>query len=182
MCLISHKHMDHHQYWGEFAAIMPTHIFKDRCESQNWKAFGIPLKHGEGQTMTFIIKSLVENKFIFFGTDIEFEPQNEELFLTLKKFEVENYLIECNYNDFLIHCEDVSDEMRKQCKRHLSDNNLINFIKKTGAKNPKIITIHGSNRLSADTYTKKYISSKLLNSTVFIAVGAKNNQKDLFNI
>lgn len=180
MCIISHKHQDHYKYWGEYAAITQTHIFKDRCESQNWKAFGIPLKHGEGQTMTFIIKSLVENKFLFFGTDIEFEPQNLELFEALKFFNVENYLIECNYNDYLFHL--ATDEQRQGCSRHFSDNDVINFIRKTGSKNPKIITIHGSNRLSADTYTKKYISSKLLNATVQIATGAKNNQKNLFII
>ena len=72
--------------------------------------------------------------------------------------------------------------MRRQCKRHLSDNGVVNFIKKTEAKNPKIITIHGSNRLSANTYTKKYLNSKLLNATVEVAVGAKGNQKNLFNI
>jgi Cft2 family RNA processing exonuclease len=178
MCIISHKHMDHHQYWGEYAAITQTHIFKDRCESANWKAFGIPLKHGDGQTMTFIIKSLVENKFLFFGTDIEFEPQNLELFEALKYYNVENYLIECNYNDYLFHL--ATDEQRHGCSRHFSDNDVISFIRKVNPKNPKIITIHGSNRLSADTYTKKYLSSKLLNATVQVAVGAKNNQKNLF--
>jgi len=77
---------------------------------------------------------------------------------------------------------DVTDDMKKQCSRHLSDNDVIKFIKKTGAKNPKIITIHGSNRLSADTYTKKYLSSKLITSTVEVAVGVKGNVKNIFII
>jgi hypothetical protein len=76
----------------------------------------------------------------------------------------------------------ATDEQRQGCSRHLSDNDVVNFIRKSGAKNPKIITIHGSNRLSADTYTKKYISSKLLTATVNVAVGAKNKQKNLFII
>lgn len=182
MCIISHKHMDHHQYWGEFAAITQTTIFERENVSENWKALGFEMKHGEGKTMVYIIKSLVENQFLFFGTDFEFEPQNLELFEYLQTLKVENYLIECNYNDYLMHLEDVTEEMKRQCKRHLSDNNLIKFIKKVNPKNPKIITIHGSNRLSADTYTKKYLNSKLLNATVFVAIGAKNNQKDLFII
>jgi ribonuclease BN (tRNA processing enzyme) len=181
MCLISHKHMDHYQYHGEFAAVMTVHVSEEKNTSQNWKAFGFKVKHGEGVSTAYIIKSLVEDKFLFFGTDFEFEDY-QELFFALKRYNVENYLIECNYNDCLIHMKDVTEDMRKQCKRHLSDNDVIKFIRRSGAKNPKIILIHGSNRLSADTYTKKYISSKLINSTVFVAVGAKNNQKDLFNL
>jgi len=180
MCIISHRHMDHCQYWGEFAAITPTHIFERENKSQNWKALGFEMKHGEGKTMTYIIKSLVENKFVFFGTDIEFEPQNAELFEYLITLNVDNYLIECNYNDYLFHL--ATDEQRQGCRRHFSDNDVVNFIRKVKPKNPKIITIHGSNRLSADTYTKKYLSSKLLNATVQIATGAKNNQKNLFII
>jgi hypothetical protein len=49
-------------------------------------------------------------------------------------------------------------------------------------KNPKIILIHGSNRLSADVYTKKLISSKIINSTVDVAVGAKKGVKNIFTI
>ena len=103
-----------------------------------------------------------------------------DLFKMLNFYHVENFLIECNYNDYLFHI--ANDEQRRGCSRHLSDNDVVNFIKKSGAKNPKIITIHGSNRLSADTYTKKYISSKLITSTVEVAVGAKGNQKNLFII
>jgi hypothetical protein len=138
-------------------------------------------KHGDVQTMCFIIKSLVEDKFLFFGTDFEYS-ENSLLLTWIRMMKVENFLIECNYNDCLIHLKDVTDDMQKQCKRHLSDNDVINFIKKTGAKNPKIITIHGSNRLSADTHTKKYLSSKLITSTIFVAVGVKNGIKNIFII
>jgi Cft2 family RNA processing exonuclease len=179
MCLVSHKHMDHAQYVGEFQAVMPVYVSEEKNQSENFKAFGFKMKHGEVLTTVFIIKSLVENKFLFFGTDFEFNPDSI-IFEVLQKFKVENFLIECNYNDYLFHL--ATDEQRIGCSRHLSDNDVINFVKKSGAKNPKIITIHGSNRLSADTYTKKYISSKLLTATVQIATGAKNNQKNLFII
>ena len=179
MAIISHSHSDHAQYKGEFLAVMPTYLAQEKNVSEHFKAFGFLEKHGDVQTMCFIIKSLVEDKFLFFGTDFEYS-ENSPLLTWIRMMKVENFLIECNYNDCLIHLKDVTDEMRKQCQRHLSDNDVINFIKKTGAKNPKIITIHGSNRLSADTYTKKYLSSKLITSTVFVAVGVKGNVKNIF--
>ena len=179
MCIISHQHMDHAKYKGEFEAVFPTYPAQEQNTSQNWKAFGFKMKHGETSSLSFIIKSLVEDKFLFFGTDMEF-GNYISLFKMLNFYHVENFLIECNYNDYLFHL--ANDEQRRGCSRHLSDNDVVNFIKKSGAKNPKIITIHGSNRLSADTYTKKYISSKLITSTVEVAVGVKGNQKNLFII
>ena len=181
MCIISHSHSDHAKYKNEFSTIMPVYQSQEKNTSEHWKALGFETNHGDCLTTVFIIKSLVEDKFLFFGTDFEYKEYNG-LFLALSIHKVENFLIESNYNDCLIHCKDVTDDMRKQCIRHLSDNDVVNFIKKSGAKNPKIITIHGSNRLSADSYTKTYISSKLLTSTVFVAVGVKGNQKDIFTI
>ena len=180
MCIISHSHMDHAHYKGEFEAVVPTYLEQEKNISQNWKAFGIKLNHGDVKTTTFLIKSLVEDKLIYFATDIQFDSECNEICEALKKHHVENFLIECNYNDYLFHL--ATDEQRQGCSRHLSDNDVVKFIKKTEAKNPKIITIHGSNRLSADTYTKKYLNSKLLNATIEVAVGAKGNQKNLFNI
>lgn len=180
MCIISHSHQDHAQYKGEFSAVMPVYLAYERNVSEHFKAFGMPLNHGDTTTMTFLIKSVVENKFLYFATDIQFDNLAEEVCDDLRHFKVENYLIECNYNDYLFH--KATEEMRQQCSRHLSDNDVISFIKKTGAKNPKIITIHGSNRLSADTYTVKYLSSKLITSTVCVAVGVKGNQKNIFII
>jgi len=180
MCIVSHGHLDHAKSIGEYKAIMPTYIYETKNESENWKAFGFPMKHGIGLTMTFLIKSIVENQFIFFATDVEFEPENLELYEALKFYGVENYLIECNYNDYLFHL--ANEEQRIGCSRHFSDNDVVNFIRKSGAKNPKIITIHGSNRLSADSYTKKYLSTKLKTATVDVATGAKNETKNLFII
>lgn len=180
MCIISHKHQDHHQFWGEFKAMIPVHVSEKCNVSANWKALGFNLKHGEGTSTAYIIKSLVENKFLFFGTDIEFSPDYKELYDYLKDLQVDNYLIECNYNDYLFHL--ATPEQRQGCSRHFSDNDVVNFFKIVRPKNPKIITIHGSNRLSADVYTKKYISSKLLNATVQIAVGQKNGVKNIFSI
>jgi hypothetical protein len=64
----------------------------------------------------------------------------------------------------------------------MGDNDVVNFMRIVKPKNPKIILIHGSNRLSADTYTKKYIGGKLLNATVEVATGVKNGVKNLFII
>ena len=180
MCIISHGHMDHSKYKGEFEAVMPVYLAKEKNVSEHWKAFGMELNHGGTKTTTFLIKSLVEDKLLYFATDIEFDDECTEVCDALRVYHVENFLIECNYNDYLFHL--ATEEQRQGCIRHLSDNDVVNFIKKSGAKNPKIITIHGSNRLSADTYTKKYISSKLITSTVEVAVGAKGNQKNLFII
>jgi len=179
MCIISHSHSDHAKFKGEFEAVMPTHLGETKNVSEHWKAFGFEMKHGDGITLSFIVKSLVEEKYLFFGTDMELLTY-EYLFSCLQFYKVENFLIECNYNDYLFHL--ATEDQRQGCSRHLSDNDVVNFIKKSGAKNPKIITIHGSNRLSADTYTKKYLSSKLITSTVEVAVGVKGNQKNIFII
>lgn len=180
MCIVSHSHMDHAHCIGEFRAMMPTYLSQERNTSENFKAFGFALKHGDGHSTAFIIKSLVENKFLFFGTDMEFSKNYDALYNMLIEYQVENFLIECNYNDFLFHL--ATPEQRIGCIRHFSDNDVINFMKIVKPKNPKIILIHGSNRLSADTYTKKYISSKLINATVSVAVGCQNGVKNLFSI
>jgi hypothetical protein len=159
---------------------MNTHYKEHKSVSQNWKALGFEVKHGESSTTVFIIKSLVEEKFLFFGTDFEFSKEYTELYEALQKHEVENYLIECNYNDYLFH---LADQIQRDgCIRHLSDNDVVNFMRIAKPKAPKIILIHGSNRLSADTYTKKYIGGKLLTATVEVATGVKNGVKNLFVI
>lgn len=179
MCIISHGHVDHSKHKGEFEAVMPVYLAKEKNVSEHWKAFGFLAKHGDGNSIVFIIKSLVENKFLFFGTDFEYD-ENYLVLEIISNYRIENFLIECNYNDYLFHL--ATEEQQQGCIRHLSDNDVINFIRKSGAKNPKIITIHGSNRLSADTYTKKYLSSKLITSTVNVAVGVRGGQKNIFII
>ena len=180
MCIVSHKHMDHAHFVGEFRAMIPVYVSQRENTSTNWKAIGFEVNHGEGKSTAFIIKSLVEEKFLFFGTDFEFSKDYTELYESLKYLKVENYLIECNYNDFLFHL--ATPDQRLGCSRHFSDNDVVNFMRIVQPKNPKIITIHGSNRLSGDTYTKKQISSKILNATVSVAVGQKNGVKNLFTI
>jgi len=178
MCIISHGHADHYKYHGEYKALMPTHYKQRENVSENWKALGFEVKHGESTTTVFIIKSLVENQFLFFGTDMEFSKDYTELYEQLQACEVENYLIECNYNDYLFH---LADQIQRDgCSRHMGDNDVVNFMRIVKPKSPKIILIHGSNRLSADTYTKKYIGGKLLNATIEVATGVKNGVKNLF--
>ena len=180
LCIVSHKHQDHYQFFNEYKAVMPTYLQEKKNESENFKALGFDLKHGDCTSTAYIIFSKVENKFVFFGTDFEFSDDYDELFETLKFYKVENFLIECNYNDYLFHL--ATDEQKIGCSRHLSNNDVVNFIKKVNPKKPKIITIHGSNRLSADTYTKKFISSKILTATVAVATGVKQQTKNLFII
>ena len=180
MCIITHMHGDHAQYIGEYRAVMPVYVSEPKIESKNFKVMGFSMLHGGVVCYSYLIKLLSDNKFIFFGTDFEFSEDYFTLFRALKFYDVENYLIECNYNDYLYH---LADQLQRTgCDRHMSDNDVINFMKLSGAKSPKMILIHGSNRLSADTYTKKYISAKVQNSTVQIATGVKGGQKNIFII
>lgn len=180
MCVISHLHPDHSQYRGEFSAMIPVHLSPEFAESDSFKVSGFQLKHGEMHCTAFIIESKVDGSLLFFGTDFEFSPDYDSLYNELIERRVENFLIECNYNDFLYHL--VTPEQRIGCSRHLSDNDVVNFMRIVKPRNPKIITIHGSNRLSGDTYTRKHLMKKFPNATVAVAVGAKNGNQNLFII
>jgi len=180
MCIVSHSHSDHSKFIGEFLAMIPTYLAQEENVSEHWKAKGFKVKHGDVQSMTFIIKSLAEDKFLFFGTDMEFSKDYNDLYNNLIELKVENFLIECNYNDFLFHL--ATPDQRIGCSRHFSDNDVVNFMKIVNPKDPKIILIHGSNRLANDSYTKKYIGSKLMTATISVAVGQKQGVKNLFNI
>ena len=181
MCIISHKHGDHSFYKNEYQMICSVHEWKQKTESTNFKAFGFPVQHGDVLNYAYLIKLLIDDVFLLFATDLEWEEKTiQEILKNIKHFRVENFLIECNYNDYLYHLAD--NLQRVGCDRHFSDNDLVRFIRQSKAKNPKIITIHGSNRLSADSYTKKYISGKIPTSTVAVAVGAKNGVKNIFKI
>lgn len=103
MCLISHSHTDHSAYINEFKTLMPVMLKHVYSTTKNYKAMGFELEHGDGTTFAYLIKSLVEDKFLFFGTDFEYSDDYEILFHHLKAYNVSNYLIECNYNDFLYH-------------------------------------------------------------------------------
>ena len=83
-------------------------------------------------------------------------------------------------DDYLYHLAD--DMQRIGCDRHFSDNDLVRFIRKIGVKDPTIITIHGSNRLSADSYTRKFIQGRLPASKVAVSVGGKNGVKNIFKL
>jgi len=180
MCIVSHAHSDHAERIGQFRALMPTFLSEEKNESKSFKAMGFPMNHGGVKCYSFLIKLLVEDKFLFFATDFQYSDDYTALYRALQFYKVENYLIECNYNDYLYHMADK--EQRVGCDNHLSDNGLIKFMQKAGAKFPKIITIHGSNRLCADVYTKKYLSSKIAGSKVYIATGAKGGVKNIFLI
>lgn len=180
MCIVSHRHGDHFKNFGEYQAVMPAYLHPEKAESKSFKAMGFSMLHGGEVCYSYIIKSLVENKMLFFGTDFEYSDEYVSLFDALKFYEVENYLIECNYNNYLYHLAD--SEQRRGCDRHMSDDDVIRFIRRAGAKAPKIITVHGSNRLSADMYTKKYLSSRLISSSVSVAIGAKEKTKNIFII
>ena len=178
MCIISHSHSDHYAYSDEYRSMMPVFCKEARVQSDNFKAMGFTMVHGDTISYSYLIKVLTEEKFLFFGTDFEYSDDYTPLYDHLKQYNVSNYLIECNYNDYLYHL--AKDEQRIGCDRHMSDNDVIRFIRNVKPVNPKIILIHGSNRLSADSYTKKYIQSKLMTAKVFVATGVKAGQKNLF--
>lgn len=180
MCVISHLHSDHSQYRGEFSAMIPVHVSPESSESDSFKVSGFPLKHGEMHCTGFIIELKVDGSLLFFGTDFEFSPDYDLLYNALIERRVENFLIECNYNDYLYHL--ATPEQRIGCIRHLSDNDVVNFMRIVKPRNPKIITIHGSSRLSGDTYTRNYLMKKFPNATVAVAIGAKNGNQNLFII
>ena len=181
MCIISHSHGDHAYYANQYQMICSVHKWEQKVESTSFKAFGFKVEHGGVLNYAYLIKLLIDDEFIFFATDFEYQEEKINLIIdNLNKFEVENFLIECNYNDYLYHLAD--DEQRSGCDRHFSDNDLIKFIKLTNARNPKIITIHGSNRLSANSYTKKLIQGRIPTSTVAVAVGAGQGVKNIFKL
>lgn len=181
MVLITHSHGDHSFYANQYEMMCTVHRWKQRAESDNFKAFGFEVIHGDVLNYAYLIKFLEDDRFLFFATDLEYEEESlQPIFKALKFHKVENFLIECNYNDYLYH---LADEVQRiGCDRHFSDNDLIKFIQKTNAKEPKIITIHGSERLSGDAYTKKMIKGRIPNATVAVSIGAKNGVKNLFKL
>lgn len=181
MVIITHSHGDHSFYANQYEMMCTVHRWKQRAESTNFKAFGFKVVHGDVLNYAYLIKLLQDDEFLFFATDWEYEEESlQPIFEALKFYKVENFLIECNYNDYLYHLAD--EEQRIGCDKHFSDNDLIKFIKKTNAKEPKIITIHGSERLSGDAYIKKIIKGRIPNATVAVSVGAKNGVKNLFKL
>lgn len=181
MCIISHNHQDHSGYRNDYKALMDVHEWKHTARSENFKAFGYKVEHGGVLNYAYLIKLIQDNEFLFFATDLEWHDETiKPILKDIKKYKVTNFLIECNFNDYLYHLADT--EKRIGCDRHFSDNDLVRFLKKSKAVNPKVITIHGSNRLSADSYTKKYIGGKLPTATIAVGIGAKKGVKNLFKL
>lgn len=181
MCIISHKHSDHAQFWETYEMICPVHRWKQRAASENFKAYGFEVEHAGVLNYAYLIKLLADDEFLFFATDLEYEDESINYIVKyLKAYSVDKFLIECNYNDYLYHLADKIQ--RIGCDRHFSDNDLVRFIRLIGVKNPTIITIHGSNRLSADSYTRKFIQGKFPAGKVGVAIGGKNNVKNIFNL
>ena len=181
MCVITHEHSDHARFANEYMMICNVHKWKQKAVSENFKAFGFKVKHGDVLNYAYLIKLIADDDFLFFATDLEEDDETFDVITSsIKSLNVSKFLIECNYNQYLYH---LADSMQRiGCDRHLSDTGLINFIRKTGAKSPIVITIHGSDRLSADSYTKKLIQGRLPNSTVAVATGAKDNVKNIFRL
>lgn len=184
ICVVTHKHGDHYKYFGEYSAMMRAELAPETAATPNFKIMGFDVFHGGVECKAFLIKVLTENRFLFFGTDFELRETHpleySSLFQALEFYKVEIYMIECNYNDYLYHLADK--EERRGCDRHLSDNDVVRFMWLARARAPKIITIHGSNRLSADTYTRKILSSRIEGAKVNVATGAKGGQKNLYLI
>lgn len=181
MMIISHKHADHNAFAKHWSAFIKVHFMPEQAVSDSWKVMGFDVAHGDCPCKAFIIQSEVEKVKILFATDLMYD--DDKIWSVIEAcylLDVENYLLECNYNGYLYHL--ASEEQRIGCDRHFSDNDIIRFIRKTGVKRARIITIHGSNRLCADTYTKRYIEGKLPIATVMVAVGEKKKVKNVFLI
>lgn len=181
MCIITHAHGDHAHYANHYEMICSVHRWKQSAKSSNFKAFGFEVKHGDILNYAYIIKLIADNDYLFFGTDMEWDDEKIKLITnTVKGLGVSKFLLEVNYNDYLYHLAD--EEQRRGCDRHFSDNSAIKFVKQSGSKDPKIITIHGSDRLSADTYTRKIIKSRIPNAIVAVATGVKSGVKNLYSL
>ena len=181
MCIITHGHGDHSYYANNYEMICTVHRWKQRAESENFKAFGYEVKHGNVLTYAYLIKLIADNEFLFFATDLEYDEESlKPIMDDLKRMDVSRFLIECNYNDYLYSL--ATDEQKIGCDRHFSDNDLIRFIRGVGCVNPKIVTIHGSNRLSADSYTQKHIGSKFPAGTVRVSTGVKGGVKNIYKL
>lgn len=179
MCVISHRHSDHAGFANQYEMICPVHRWQQRAQSENFKVFGYMVEHGGVLTYAYLIKLLADDEFLFFATDLEYEEESiTKITSELKKFKVKKYLIECNYNDHLYHLAD--DLQRIGCDHHFSDTNLVKFISEIGVNDPTIITIHGSNRLSVDSYTQKYIQGKFPAAKIAVSIGGKNGVKNIF--
>lgn len=179
--VISHEHSDHAQYRNHWASVMRVEFMPEVLDTAHWKVRGFFVKHGDCPCHAFIIQSEVERKKVLFATDFEYDDDHINALIDVcRDYSVKNYLIECNYNDYLYHL--ATDEQRRGCDRHFSDNDVVKFIREVGVTTPKIILIHGSNRLCADTYTKQYLTGKLPTASVGIAVGVKQNTKNLFKL
>lgn len=183
MCIISHNHSDHAKWANEYEMICPVFRWEKTAESANFKAFGYQVPHGDILNYAYLIKSLQDEKFVFFATDLEYSEEHlKPIFDDLRKYNVRVFLLEVNYNDFLYH--KANEEQRRGCNRHFSDNDAVRFLRALNLQDEKfsLITIHGSNRLSGNAYVKKYIKRKFPNAEIGIAVGAKGRTKDLFNV
>ena len=180
LCVISHKHSDHAAYAYDYELMCTTSKWKEKAESENFTVNGFRVKHGDVENYAYIIEILQDEKSIFFGTDMEWDSDYfTTIYEALRKKEVEYFLLEVNYNDYLYHLPGVTEDQKRGCDRHFSDNDAIRFIEECGVREPKIITIHGSDRLSADIYTKRLIKTRLPAAKVSVAIGWKNGVKDL---
>lgn len=185
MCIITHGHSDHAKFANEYRMICPVHKSPTFATSENFRALGFEVKHGDILNYAYLIKLVADNDFLFFATDLEWDDEKfESIFRELQNLEVRKFLIECNYNDYLYHVamNSAIEDRPIGNDNHFSDNDVVNFVRKSKAVNPRIITIHGSNKLSANIYTKKYISGKLPTSKVAVAIGGKNGVKNLYQI
>lgn len=186
MLLISHKHGDHSYYANEYAMVCQVWKWKPTAESKSFKAFGWEVKHGDVLNYAYLIELKNDNDYLFFATDFEWDTEtinpiiSDLKMLRKKGVKVEKFLIECNYNDFLFH--KAKPEQRIGNDNHFSDNDLIRFLRATGVGAPKVITIHGSDRLLRDSYTQAYIGAKFPQGVIRVARGGFQGQKDLFNI
>lgn len=180
--IVSHAHSDHYEYHRDWSKYVNVELSPRELDLPSWGISSFDVKHGDIKNVAFIIESKAEDKKILFATDLEYDDEGliDELANECRERDVRYFLLECNYNDYLYHL--ATSEQRIGCDRHFSDNDVVRFIRNAKPKAPRLILIHGSNRLCADSYTMNYIGKKLPNAIVKIAIGGKGGVKNIFKL
>lgn len=182
--LISHMHGDHfqyHAYYLNFANFIKIQDF-ETVETKSFIIKAFPMLHfkdGEHtqhiDCQSFLIKSKVDKKILYFATDFFYRKQPDYynvMFLMLQQINIDLIAVECNHNDMLMHTiKDIPNAYRKSSQNHISDNEFVQFLLGFVNKNKvnNILTLHGSNRFSIDREVKKTIEKTFKNSIVQIA-------------
>lgn len=169
-CIISHEHKDHSLSKEKLQLIgIDTY---DNSNMQNgkplkigkWVVLPISVKHGDCPCFAFIIKNIIENKEIFFATDLEKLPNVAD------KRPYDLMLLEANYSEtFLV---DKLGNINSRFFDHNSLENTLLWLSKRLYKPRNLGLIHLSSNGLIST-TTALIASKSHSDNVFVATKNK---------